>query len=694
MEDITRKYQNMVNNTDPLPQNIIDKAVINGNLLNMTDLNSDNLNITQRRTRDEYLSYHRSTILQYDGEQIDTGDNFNMVSSHGYNVKIDKMNTDVSKLKQIAVKDLNLNQTHKGNYMILKIVERPVIMNSSTFLAEDHTGEILRCAVYNLILSRKEIINKFVIGRYVVIIEPFYNIFIDKWDGLRIDNPEENFVFNTKEQALQFTSAGKKDSTELKNEGNKFMSESNYTAAISKYKQAIDVDQNNHILYSNLAEAHLKLEQNYLAQEAINKSLEFEPKYTKSLFRKTRALYGLNKFEEAISYCNMLLDIKDMPTDELKKIKARSQIKLDNTNGKYNFYQMYLDAQKDFYIDYADYINPKVAYKHTKEKGLLVYAKEKIKQGELISAHKALSCLKKDNNIGLGVGKKVIQSLVNKLTKREDEFKDFFLLFDGTNGSKDLNERLTDNTVTAERVINAYKCNSFTTINSICAPKNIATGLWTFPSFLNHDCLSNTFYYGIGDFFIIVATTDIEPNNEITNNYVGTDYFKYENRRNKIIKNWNFECQCDLCKYEEKQANNKERNFVFEIFEDFYSSPDKVLERVCELNKKHGLRYLMDYLQENRKKFNNLDMYKCLYYYSVVINNLNPFLALECLEKAYSFCRNIIFEIQALELLKAYSLQLSDMDKFRVYEERLLEKMRLMHHSDEYIKEILKDETW
>jgi hypothetical protein len=167
----------------------------------------------------------------------------------------------------------------------------------------------------------------------------------------------------------------------------------------------------------------------------------------------------------------------------------------------------------------------------------------------------------------------------------------------------------------------------------------------------------------------------------------------YENRRKSILENWNFECHCDLCKYEERQTYNKERNFIFNIFKDIHSGTDKVIDKINELKEKNGLRYLMDYLHENRKKFNNLDIYRCLYYYSVVINRLNPFLSLECLEKAYSFCkdRNVNFEIQALELLKTYSLQLSDMDRFRVYEERFLEKMRLMHHSDEYIKEILKD---
>ena len=46
-------------------------------------------------------------------------------------------------------------------------------------------------------------------------------------------------------------------STELKNKGNELFRSGSYAEAISYYKQAIDVDQSNPILHSNLAQALL-----------------------------------------------------------------------------------------------------------------------------------------------------------------------------------------------------------------------------------------------------------------------------------------------------------------------------------------------------------------------------------------------------------------------------------------------------
>jgi hypothetical protein len=86
-------------------------------------------------------------------------------------------------------------------------------------------------------------------------------------------------------------------------------------------------------------------------------------------------------------------------------------------------------------------------------------------------------------------------------------------------------------------------------------------------------------------------------------------------------------------------------------------------------------------------------MCRCLYFYSVFIGKHYPFLTFECLEKAYSFCkdRNIQYEIQVLEHLKASALQLGYLEKFEKYEVAFLQKMKLMHYSEELIKELLKN---
>jgi hypothetical protein len=155
-----------------------------------------------RKTMEEYLTKHRSIVLM---QELYANKNYlqiNFTSPHNYKGKFNKTNTDITSLKMITVKDLKLNLIHKRNYMILRIIDKPILMTAAMLLLEDQDKEVLNCAVYNLNLSRNNIIKKFAVDKYVVIFEPFYKIYSDGWDGLRMDNPQEIMVFNSKDEAL------------------------------------------------------------------------------------------------------------------------------------------------------------------------------------------------------------------------------------------------------------------------------------------------------------------------------------------------------------------------------------------------------------------------------------------------------------------------------------------------------------
>jgi len=110
----------------------------------------------------------------------------------------------------------------------------------------------------------------------------------------------------------------------LKAEGNKFLQESNFTEAIKKYTEAIDLKietKKNAIYYSNRAFANLKIDNMGLTIEDANKSIEIDPTYYKAYYRRSSANILLGKYEEALKDLNILKT--QYPNEEslLTKIK-------------------------------------------------------------------------------------------------------------------------------------------------------------------------------------------------------------------------------------------------------------------------------------------------------------------------------------------------------------------------------------
>ncbi|KAI9841403.1 MAG: Hsp90 cochaperone [Sclerophora amabilis] len=93
----------------------------------------------------------------------------------------------------------------------------------------------------------------------------------------------------------------------LKAEGNAAFSAKNFKEAIEKFSQAIELDPNNHILYSNRSGAFSSNKEYTLALEDANKVTEMKPDWAKGWGRKGNALHGtgdlvgaVDAYEEAL----------------------------------------------------------------------------------------------------------------------------------------------------------------------------------------------------------------------------------------------------------------------------------------------------------------------------------------------------------------------------------------------------------
>merc|ERR1712137_1484376 len=87
---------------------------------------------------------------------------------------------------------------------------------------------------------------------------------------------------------------------EAKAKGNAAMGQRNFEEAIKHYSEAIALDPNNHVLYSNRSAAYASLGKYEEALQDGEKTIEVKPDWGKGYSRKGLALYKLDQLEEAM----------------------------------------------------------------------------------------------------------------------------------------------------------------------------------------------------------------------------------------------------------------------------------------------------------------------------------------------------------------------------------------------------------
>jgi len=86
---------------------------------------------------------------------------------------------------------------------------------------------------------------------------------------------------------------------ELKQLGNKAFSAGDHPTAIKHFSEAIGLDANNHVLYSNRSAAYASLKEYQKALEDAEKCVSIKSDWSKGYGRKGAALFGLRKYREA-----------------------------------------------------------------------------------------------------------------------------------------------------------------------------------------------------------------------------------------------------------------------------------------------------------------------------------------------------------------------------------------------------------
>lgn len=594
----------------------------------------------KRKTNEEYFMIHNSNIKnarevkenKINAKQIESFMDIDKYNPLGKNIEQD--------FQQIYFKDLKIGSVHFKKYIILKIISKiyvdKYVDKSTNFLCEDANKDITNIAIFNSEEYfkvkgwnelEKEIYKE---GKYIIVIEPNYRMLKSKVDGLKIDFPSEIIILNEKDELNYFLDKMNNISCENLNLlGNLMIKNHFFEKAIFYYKKALNSNQlkNNEeieiTLYSNLSEAYLKYGYNTKAIEyadiclckinnaTSNKSMNNKDKFfslqkIKNIFRKIKALVNLRDFRKASEILfNTSNNNKNKDTIE-KLLKMDITQKLvdiikegcENNNGKYNYIKMIEEEKINFDLDkYGDYLSPKIEIRSEKNKGINIIAKENINEGELLIVEKAIVSSSEKNREKYDKLQNVTRQnpslvaeieLFNKLSKKAKKCpldnEKFYMLFDGTNQNKTIEERKQYLYKQDKGEINLYylKVNQTIVLNKYRSSRKVlyshhlCNGVWGYGSFLNHDCLPNTSHFGIGDYIFIFCVKKIDKGEEITTSYYSA-MEPYDERQEMLKNNWRFKCQCQLCNYQEKKNDIEYNNYI-----KLFNSNDNITVKKAE----------------------------------------------------------------------------------------------------------------
>ena len=564
-------------------------------------------------------------------------------------------------------------------------------------------------------------------GKYIIVIEPNYGIFESlksDLDMIRISSPNEIILLKNEEELYYVLDRTRNISAEnYRLLGNFMMRNSMYEKAIYYYTTAIKINKQNNddnldlILHSNLSEAYNRY--GYYSKvvyytdyslNKINKLIKDKSKEKnsflseqkiKALYKKTKALISLRKFKEAY---DILFDKSennpnnDIMEDFLKLEQVKEMLNIvkegyENTLGHFDYIKMINEEKISFdFKKYGDYLNPKIEINFQKGKGIKMIAKEKINTGELLIAEKALSFsqYRDENYYDDGEDDKVVSTdnpkviveieLFNKfclkLKKAPLDNEKFYMLCDGRNLDEDLNERkkYCEEQDKGLRSLELFKINQTICLNkygsgrNILIDKELGVGVWGYASLFNHDCLPNSTYFSIGDFYFGYCIREIDKGEEITSRYVSSRK-SYKDRQQTLLENWRFNCQCQLCQYQSKK-NDKEYDNYMEIMDKSYKQISKEIAKKFE-----------EFLEQNKRKYNCYEMAKAYLrleeYYGLIhdyaeTKKFSKLVTKYAKDKNFSFQKDNLFKL----MLCASGVNVNHSEFVSIYNEiiNLLEK--------------------
>jgi tetratricopeptide (TPR) repeat protein len=419
----------------------------------------------------------------------------------------------------------------------------------------------------------------------------------------------------------------------LKKLGNKAFVEKRFTDSIRWYNLALEYLSEGCIkdVMSNRAAALLNLRCYRRALDDTEKVLEKDAGHAKAIYRKTKSLCGLRRYEEAFNFIAAKVDkhFKSAPNDSLNdlRIKAEKMAK-DSLTGRGISYEDLMNLMEtpesaECIENVIEYTGP-VEIKQVPKIGRGMIATEDIQPGQQVLISKAFGIHKYksspyETKLSMNFGTSsvslpghdaVMAQIANKLYFEPESAHEVYSLFAGPplGHLAEAADKLKDSLVDMKRidrilVFNAHSCGTkeesikldITSQNSYCG-----SGLWIKASYMNHSCSeANCGWTILGDIMIVRAFKVIKKGEEILVSYI--DPSETYRRRMEIFRSHELDCDCKLCKLDladKKNGNETKRNNLIENLNKIDVSTSVGMKKaISDIGKLENLR--KDYPQLN-----------------------------------------------------------------------------------------------
>ena len=547
-------------------------------------------------------------------------------------------------LSKIELKQLDYG-LQEGNFLILKIKSLPKKNISLNFLLENSNQEEIFCSLFNYeqefnIKNDYDIINKFSIGKFVIIINPYFKNYSESLFGLNIKNPKEFVLFNNFSEMVNY---------------------------INKFKlNSIDLTENSYKNNKNDENTILMAKTYFLSKSYKN--------FNEIINIKLKSLIKIRNFKSAFEYLNK----NQSKISNFEEIKNFLLEKEKNQNGIFNLFEMLKTEKTNFYQNSADFINSKCEISFSFEKGIKILAKEKISKAELICANKAIFFLRPEE-ISIENEYNFQKKLLKNIEKIPEEFPEIFQLFDGNNKHLNLNQRKNQNKhLKKEKLMNIIKYNSFDAFRIFFMNKFIGTGIYYFSSFFNHSCNSNCFTFAIGDFLFVYAKRNINENEEITVNYIPCENV-YKIRKS-FCNEKNFVCDCEICANDKKRETNEKNVKLNDFIEKIILSKEN--KNFEEFVNKNGKEFFINFVDDDY--FNDFERKISYFFYAKKMLIFDEEFALKIILKGIEMSKNDFnFELNFLLLNYLYFYRKNDQKNMKIIKEKIKDFIKKNMTNDE-----------
>ncbi|XP_073389149.1 methyltransferase FGSG_00040 [Physcomitrium patens] len=526
-------------------------------------------------------------------------------------------------LRRVTLVELTVEKRKDERVLYGTLCVEPFVLSFVQTVIEDDEGKAITLIIYDPILDGESVMEmaniRYCQGTKVAIKEPYLCTLPDKTRALCVNSVGDITILSEISSLPTDVSPWSNlDIAALRAEGNRYFAKEDWVGAIDLYSQCIsksmesvrpsskspnskarkkkmavynggatkqnELDSETVTLaYSNRAAAWMKLRHFEKALNDSEEALKVDHTHLKSMYRKGRALHGLQQYGKACETFQDALVLYPLDKDIKNALQRSKTCDLQSRLGLFEISKCILGSCDGGVTEFSDYVGP-VEIKWSENLGMRgLFVTKDVDVGDLLLVSNAISAVRID-----GTNPKRVEGSSgrsNAILRDELAFKLYNLIpkspkwqhqlsFLTDSGDKkddrcppmdlfkpnqtwnsfskhEVSPSRIEGIVFQNALDESGSCARGLHNNRLPGENNRQfLGLWALPSFINHSCCPNAVRLHLGDTLFLHASRPLECGDEVTISYVNP-LVPLRMRRELLEQDkWDFICKCSRCELE------------------------------------------------------------------------------------------------------------------------------------------------